>query len=646
MPPRSITLQGERCPTGSGRVPQPVHREASPRTAGAAVLLSLAFLFGCGGSFAPPPLPGISVTVQPATATVTLGQSQPFTVTVTGTNNLSVTWSVNGVAGGNASLGTISSTGLYTAPAHPPNPPTVNVIAALQADPSKQANAQVTITSQVAVALAPSSARVPVKGEQIFVASVTGSPDRAVRWSVNGIAEGNAALGTIAAGGTYTAPALVPNPSMVAVEATSVADPSRRATAEVMIHIRISIAPFSVSLAPGGTQTFSASVEGSANPAVTWSVNGIAGGDPSVGTITSAGVYTAPANPAAGSVEVTATSQSDPSQSASATVTLVVGVSVTVAPLNPTVVFGGSQAFTATVVGSSDTRVEWSVNNQVGGAAATGTISLSGLYQAPAIPAMDSIEVEARSAADPTKVGRAMVRFFGLRKLGPRALSAGASGPITLAASGANLDASTVLEVNSAGRVTILSGGALRTTLAPSDLDQPGTLAVSARAALGLASNALSLVIAPRPASPATVTVSASSPTLAGQDIIVTDDSGEGLLAPVKLNLLLLSPLSGGNCAGLAARPLRLKRPAAGNATFGVCVAADGLSSEVSQLQFSLSGPLDVTLGNLRTATSGSAGVVVLDLLLTTSTVSGARSLILHNANHDISVAFGGIVIE
>jgi hypothetical protein len=79
--------------------------------------------------------------------------------------------------------------------------------------------------------------------------------------------------------------------------------------------VSISISPASVTLAPGGTQAFTATVTGASNTAVTWSIQEGAAG----GTITSGGSYTAPA--AAGTYHVVATSQADPTKSATATVT-------------------------------------------------------------------------------------------------------------------------------------------------------------------------------------------------------------------------------------------------------------------------------------------------------------------------------------
>jgi hypothetical protein len=88
----------------------------------------------------------VSITVSPATASVRIRQSRQFTATVTGTPNTSVTWKVNGIVGGNNTVGRVSSTGVYTAPRRVPSPATVNVSATSVADPAKSASAQVTIT--------------------------------------------------------------------------------------------------------------------------------------------------------------------------------------------------------------------------------------------------------------------------------------------------------------------------------------------------------------------------------------------------------------------------------------------------------------------------------------------------------------------
>ena len=77
---------------------------------------------------------GVSVSVSPANPSVQTSATQQFTATVTGSSNTAVNWQVNGVAGGNSVTGTISTSGLYTAPSAVPSPAAVTVNAISQAD--------------------------------------------------------------------------------------------------------------------------------------------------------------------------------------------------------------------------------------------------------------------------------------------------------------------------------------------------------------------------------------------------------------------------------------------------------------------------------------------------------------------------------
>jgi hypothetical protein len=81
----------------------------------------------------------------PPAANVRAGATQPFTASVTGTTNQNVTWSVNGVAGGNATSGTISGSGVYTAPASLPNSNAITIGAASAVDSSASATSNVTL---------------------------------------------------------------------------------------------------------------------------------------------------------------------------------------------------------------------------------------------------------------------------------------------------------------------------------------------------------------------------------------------------------------------------------------------------------------------------------------------------------------------
>jgi hypothetical protein len=94
---------------------------------------------------APPP---VTISVSPVSATLRVKQTLQFTATVQGPSDKSVTWKVNGIAGGNGTVGTISSTGLYKAPNTVPHPADVTVSAASNADPTKTAAASVTIVKR------------------------------------------------------------------------------------------------------------------------------------------------------------------------------------------------------------------------------------------------------------------------------------------------------------------------------------------------------------------------------------------------------------------------------------------------------------------------------------------------------------------
>jgi uncharacterized protein (TIGR03437 family) len=88
----------------------------------------------------------VRVSVSPASASLVTGATQQFTAAVTGTDNSSVAWTVNGVPGGNSSVGTISATGFYTAPAIAPNGNLVIVAATSAADTMVAGTAAAAVT--------------------------------------------------------------------------------------------------------------------------------------------------------------------------------------------------------------------------------------------------------------------------------------------------------------------------------------------------------------------------------------------------------------------------------------------------------------------------------------------------------------------
>jgi len=181
-----------------------------------------------------------------------------------------------------------------------------------------------TSTPAVSIAVCPGTASVQTAGTQTFAASLANAASDAVTWEVDGVAGGNSTVGTIASDGTYTAPSTLPSAGVVTIAAVYQSDSSVQGIARVtFITPTITVSPASISVQTGATQTFTASVSGSSNTAVTWQVNGVVGGSATTGTISTAGVYTAPSNvPSAPTVTITAIPAADTALTATSSVTI------------------------------------------------------------------------------------------------------------------------------------------------------------------------------------------------------------------------------------------------------------------------------------------------------------------------------------
>ena len=194
------------------------------------------------------------------------------------------------------------------------------------------------VQSGVTVSVSPSSANVPVNTKKQFTATVTGNPNQAVTWDVNGSVGGNGTVGFIdSLTGLYTAPA---SPAIVTVHASSSAvTPAADGSASVTVvnppapappapppppsPVGISISPASASVRVTTTKQFTATVTNTSNTSVKWRVNGITGGNSTFGTISASGLYRAPNNvPSSSKVTIRATSNANTGKSASATVSI------------------------------------------------------------------------------------------------------------------------------------------------------------------------------------------------------------------------------------------------------------------------------------------------------------------------------------
>jgi uncharacterized protein (DUF1800 family) len=110
-----------------------------------------------------------TLALSPAEASVRVGSAQPFAPSLAGKL---WTWSVNGIAGGNATLGTIDANGNYSAPAVLPTPNTITVTAAETAKPSETASSAVTLLNPIPVVTGISPPQVHVGA---FTLTISGS---------------------------------------------------------------------------------------------------------------------------------------------------------------------------------------------------------------------------------------------------------------------------------------------------------------------------------------------------------------------------------------------------------------------------------------------------------------------------------------
>jgi hypothetical protein len=724
------------------------------------------------------------VTVSPPSGAVLLGATQTFTAVVSNTTNTSITWMVNGIAGGNSSFGTITSAGsaagLYTAPRELPVLPNVTVTATSAADSSKSGSAQIGITSDIAVNFLSSSASVELGAAADFAAGISsaGNPDPTIVYAVSGAGCAGSGCGTVDSGGHFTAPQILPSPAMVTLTAQSAADPAKRAAASIVITssftltlsgpssaapgssspftatfslvqnsnpslaiawqlsgagctgsacgtLQVTVAlstssttnytapatapnpntvtitavpqadptkaasltvtivgppvagvritPQNATLAVNHRQTLTVQVTGTTSAIVNWQVNGVAGGNTSVGQICVAGSapcqaltssssatvdYVAPGGvPQPNPVAVTATSQEVPSAAASVPITILAHVVVGVSPPSATIGPQAIQPFTAMVLGTSDQNVIW----QVQGAACSGTgspcgrIDATGVYTAPVVPpSPDAFQVAAVSSEDTNQSGFSQVAIStgpAIATLLPASVFAGAAGGFTLRVQGGGFVVS-----NPGPGSVIVAGGAARTTtcatssdctttLSAADVALAGNLPIQIKNPDGTASNQTALVVAPQTSGENAIALSSAAPSSTGNDIVVVEPSTAGTSAEgpnVDLNVAALGVFSvSNNSCALGGAPVALVRPASGTAMADICVFANsGLDAGMA---YSVSGAGDVSVAGQQPA---GLGIVHLTLQISSTAAPGPRTLFIENSNLDKTAATAALLVK
>jgi hypothetical protein len=150
------------------------------------------------------------------------------------------------------------------------------------------------------VTVTPSSLTLSRGGMQAFSANVNGATDQSIFWEIAEAApkSGDSTHGFISNAGVYVAPTAVPSPPSVTITALSAADPAKSGTATVTIQsgssTTVLIPEGSSRVSTFGSMQFTATVNGIANQPATWKVNGVTGGGPATGAISTSGLFVAP----------------------------------------------------------------------------------------------------------------------------------------------------------------------------------------------------------------------------------------------------------------------------------------------------------------------------------------------------------------
>ena len=315
-----------------------------------------------------PTVPVASVTVSPATASLTVGQTVQLTATPKDANGNALTGRTITWSSSDNTIATVNGSGVVTGVGSG-GPVTITATSEGQ---SGTATVNVTLAPVASVTVAPSSASIAITGTAQLTATpkdASGNPltGRAISWSSS-----DNTIATVNGSGLVTGVAAGP----VTITATS---EGKSGTASITVAgapvASVTVTPASASVQAGQTQQLSATLKDAngnilTGRTVTWSSS-----NTSVATVSSSGLVTAKV---AGSATITATSEGQ-SGTASVTVTVVPVASVTVAPAAPSVNEGTTVQLTANPKDANGNPLSGRVVTWASSNTSVATVSSSGL---------------------------------------------------------------------------------------------------------------------------------------------------------------------------------------------------------------------------------------------------------------------------
>lgn len=633
----------------------------------------------------------ISISLSPASSSVELGAVQSFHATITsnGKPDQTIRWSLSGAACP-ANCGSADVNGNYTAPPILPSTPSVTLTATSAADPSKQSSAALTITSHFTLQItAPSTLQ--AGATTAIVATLTpvpgSNPSNALSWTLSGSGCSGSACGVlsivttqdaganpVANSATYTAPLTAPQPNTVTITVTPLADPTKQAQVPIAIQTgpSLSLSPSTYTLAANHRITLSVTEIGTTGESLAWSVNGVSGGNAALGqicvvasspcqSVTNGSAtqvdYLAPgAIPSTNPVSVQVASTGNPALTTSAQITVINHILVSVLPNNVTLPPLGVQAFTATVLGTTNSAVTWQIQGTAcGTSGACGSIDTSGNFTAPAVaPSPDSIQIVAVSEDDSTQSGTANVTIssgVNILTLHPASVYAGSADGFTLAVTGSGF----VLSNPGPGSAMLIGGTARVTTcssvnsctapVTSTDVAQASSVNVQVQNPDGTLSNIVSLVVIAPGITQTVVALSSTSPSSTGQNITVVEPTTAGeddSSVSFDLNVAALGVFdTSTNTCNLGGNPIPLVPPASGTSAADICLFSQ--SGFDTSMNYFISGPGDVAVIAKQPA---GLGIIHLTIQIPSTAAPGARTLFIQNANLDETAASGALDIQ
>ncbi len=165
------------------------------------------------------------LSVAPQWPVLYASQREQFSAVQPGMAAVPVNWTIN------PQVGSISNSGVYTAPGKITTQQAVTITATLRSDSTKSASSGVALYPPVAVAISPGTPVTLTAGQTLrFSQTVYNSLDNNVTWSIS---PKNA--GSIDDSGLYATPATLKTQGTVVVTATSIADSTKSASTTVTI---------------------------------------------------------------------------------------------------------------------------------------------------------------------------------------------------------------------------------------------------------------------------------------------------------------------------------------------------------------------------------------------------------------------------